>query len=107
MLLFCERFFFFTVRNTFLIEYVGEIIDLREFKKRSEKYSDQNNEHFYFMSLKNDLFIDATRKGNISRYFNHSCDPNCETQKVKKPEFSLLMMKLFLFLSLSKIKTIY
>ena len=69
-------------RNTFLIEYVGEVIDVKEFKKRFEKYADQNVEHFYFMSLQNDLFIDATRRGNISRYFNHSCDPNCETQKV-------------------------
>ena len=67
--------------NTFLIEYIGEVIGLREFKKRCEKYSEQNNEHFYFMSLHNDLFIDATKKGNISRFFNHSCDPNCETQK--------------------------
>lgn len=33
------------------------------------------------MSLHNELFIDATQKGNISRFFNHSCDPNCETQK--------------------------
>ena len=67
--------------DTFLIEYVGEVIDLREFKRRAERYSAQNNEHFYFMSLQNDLFIDATRKGNMSRFFNHSCDPNCETQK--------------------------
>ena len=65
-----------------MIEYVGEVIFVKEFKKRFEKYADQNIEHFYFMSLQNDLFIDATRKGNISRYFNHSCDPNCETQKV-------------------------
>jgi hypothetical protein len=57
--------------NTFLIEYVGEIIGLKEFKRRCEKYSEQNNEHFYFMSLQNDLFIDATRKGNMSRFFNH------------------------------------
>ena len=25
--------------------------------------------------------IDARHKGNNSRYINHSCDPNCETQK--------------------------
>uniref|UniRef100_A0A4Y6EZ29 [histone H3]-lysine(36) N-trimethyltransferase n=1 Tax=Brachionus koreanus TaxID=1199090 RepID=A0A4Y6EZ29_9BILA len=67
--------------ESFLIEYVGEVIDLKEFKKRCETYSEQNNEHFYFMALQNDVFIDATKKGNISRFFNHSCDPNCETQK--------------------------
>ncbi len=57
--------------DTFLVEYVGEVIDLREFKHRCEKYSKQKNEHFYFMSLQNDLFLDATKKGNISRFFNH------------------------------------
>src|SRR5579883_1983254 len=80
--MFKYEYIWFYFRNTFLIEYIGEVIGLREFKKRSEKYAEQNNEHFYFMSLMNDLFIDATKKGNISRYFNHSCDPNCETQKV-------------------------
>jgi hypothetical protein len=67
--------------NTFLIEYIGEVVGLKEFIRRSKKYSRQNIEHFYFMSLRNDLFIDATKQGNISRFFNHSCDPNCETQK--------------------------
>ncbi|CAK9296096.1 unnamed protein product [Gordionus sp. m RMFG-2023] len=33
------------------------------------------------MSLKQSQIIDATNKGSYSRFINHSCDPNCETQK--------------------------
>jgi SET domain-containing protein len=33
------------------------------------------------MSLKTDQVIDATRRGGIARFINHSCDPNCELQK--------------------------
>ena len=37
--------------------------------------------HMYYMSLAPDQLIDATDKGNASRFINHSCDPNCEIQK--------------------------
>merc|ERR1719375_2899232 len=33
------------------------------------------------MSLSSGELIDACQKGNISRFFNHSCEPNCEIQK--------------------------
>lgn len=63
------------------MEYVGEVLDYEQFYKRAQTYSDENNLHHYFMSLKGDTVIDATMKGNISRFINHSCDPNAETQK--------------------------
>ncbi|CAH4012491.1 unnamed protein product [Pieris brassicae] len=65
----------------FLMEYVGEVLAYDQFYKRAQAYSDENNLHHYFMSLKGDTVIDATVKGNISRFINHSCDPNAETQK--------------------------
>ncbi|KAF5298400.1 hypothetical protein FQR65_LT01178 [Abscondita terminalis] len=65
----------------FILEYVGEVIGPDEFDERATEYSKEKNPHYYFMSLRSDAVIDATQKGNISRFINHSCDPNAETQK--------------------------
>ena len=65
----------------FIMEYVGEVIDPREFRRRAKEYARDKNKHYYFMALKSDAIIDATQQGNISRFINHSCDPNAETQK--------------------------
>ncbi|KAJ7322072.1 hypothetical protein JRQ81_018359 [Phrynocephalus forsythii] len=67
--------------NTFVLEYCGEVLDHKEFKARVKEYARSKNIHYYFMALKNDEIIDATQKGNCSRFMNHSCEPNCETQK--------------------------
>lgn len=66
--------------GTFVMEYVGEVLNSKQFEKRVGEYSDKV-EHYYFMALSSDCVIDATKKGNISRFINHSCDPNAETQK--------------------------
>lgn len=67
--------------NTFIIEYVGEVITANEFRHRYEAAVSQQKQNFYFLSLGNGLYIDAEFKGNIARFINHSCDPNCITQK--------------------------
>jgi hypothetical protein len=67
----------------FISEYVGEVLDAKLFKKRQKEYQQENIQHHYFMALNNEEVIDATRKGNCTRFTNHSCDPNSETQKVR------------------------
>jgi palmitoyltransferase ZDHHC9/14/18 len=34
------------------------------------------------MSFHNKTIIDATRRGTIARFANHSCEPNCEMIKL-------------------------
>lgn len=60
-------------------EYQGEVISMKEFRERRQEY--EGERHFYFMSLTSKLVIDASRKSQATRFLNHSCDPNAETQK--------------------------
>ncbi|CAG8494432.1 9888_t:CDS:10 [Ambispora gerdemannii] len=68
-------------KNTFIIEYTGEIVPKDVFYQRQTDYAKKGIEHFYFMSLTNGELIDATKKGCIARFMNHSCNPNCFIQK--------------------------
>ena len=69
-------------RGDFIIEYVGEIMNSTEFNQRFAQKLDNFDKNFYFMSLNNNLYIDAEFFGNISRFFNHSCEPNIEIRKI-------------------------
>lgn len=65
----------------FVVEYVGEVMEQSECFKRLEKQDKAGTESFYMLSLDNGLIIDARLKANMARFANHSCDPNCITQK--------------------------
>ena len=67
--------------NDFIFEYIGEVIGEGQFRRRMVQYDEEGIKHFYFMSLTKGEFVDATKKGNLGRFCNHSCNPNCYVDK--------------------------
>jgi hypothetical protein len=93
-------------RDTLIYEYVGDVVSNPTFMKRMREYAEEGIEHFYFMMLQKDevsriappsrprrrcaitafalrvpQFIDATKRGGIGRFANHSCNPNSYVAK--------------------------
>lgn len=62
-----------------IVEYTGELIRLSVTEVRQKFYETEGNHGSYIFRLDKDLYIDATHKGGIARFLNHSCDPNCKT----------------------------
>jgi SET domain-containing protein len=62
-----------------IIEYVGERISWDEALRRHPHDPSQPNHTFYF-HVSDALTIDGKVGGNASRWINHSCAPNCETE---------------------------
>jgi len=54
------------------MEYAGEVIRRPLADRREQQYALQGL-GLYFFALDRDHCIDATHKGNIARYINHSC----------------------------------
>uniref|UniRef100_J3MTF1 SET domain-containing protein n=1 Tax=Oryza brachyantha TaxID=4533 RepID=J3MTF1_ORYBR len=68
-------------KDDFVIEFVGEVIDDKACEERLEDMRKRGDKNFYMCKVKKDFVIDATFKGNDCRFFNHSCEPNCQLQK--------------------------
>ena len=69
--------------GSFVIEYVGEVINTETMNCRmlQQRVQSPDDLAFYIMALENGLFIDSKLKGNESRFINHSCDPNCRLER--------------------------
>ena len=62
-------------KNTRIIDYAGEKISNQESLKRERRYI--RHGHIWCFKLTNRTVIDAGVGGNIARFINHSCRPNC------------------------------
>ncbi|KAG2636742.1 hypothetical protein PVAP13_2NG470100 [Panicum virgatum] len=71
----------FIPRGSMVVEYVGEIVGQRVADKREIEYQSGKRQQYksacYFFKIDREHIIDATCKGGIARFVNHSCQPNC------------------------------
>lgn len=63
--------------GTRIIEYKGERITWTQAIKRAAASGFPIN-HTYFFTLNDGHIIDGASHGNVARFINHSCEPNCE-----------------------------
>lgn len=71
-------------KGSFVSVYAGEIISHRE-KCLREEHSETSVTYIIDAQVGPKwahMIIDGGRKGNISRFFNHSCDPNLKTKLI-------------------------
>ncbi|XP_049286221.1 histone-lysine N-methyltransferase Su(var)3-9-like isoform X1 [Anopheles funestus] len=64
----------------YISEYCGEVISYDEAEKRGREYDAVGRTYLFdldFNDTDNPYTLDAARYGNVTRFFNHSCDPNC------------------------------
>ena len=62
-------------KNTRIIDYAGEKISNQESLRRERRYI--RDGHLWCFKLTNRTVIDAAVGGNLARFINHSCRPNC------------------------------
>jgi len=62
-------------KRAWIVEYKGELVSRAEGLRREERYAKRGR---LWTFVVNDRWIrDAGVGGNIARYINHSCRPNC------------------------------
>jgi histone-lysine N-methyltransferase SETD1 len=62
---------------------VGELVRQKVADMREIKYEKQGVGSSYLFRMLDDEIVDATKKGGIARFINHSCNPNCTAKIIK------------------------
>ncbi|KAF4120160.1 [histone H3]-lysine4 N-trimethyltransferase SETD1 [Geosmithia morbida] len=74
-------------KDDMIIEYVGEVVRQQVAEIREKRYLKSGIGSSYLFRIDDSTVVDATKKGGIARFINHSCMPNC-TAKIIKVEGS-------------------
>ena len=66
-----------------IIEYVGEKIRQEVADLREIAYTQSGIGSSYLFRIDEGTVVDATKKGGIARFINHSCSPNCTAKIIR------------------------
>ncbi|KAL9106726.1 MAG: hypothetical protein Q9227_008295 [Pyrenula ochraceoflavens] len=69
--------------NDMIIEYVGEKLRQEVADMREANYDRQGVGSSYLFRIDENTVVDATKRGGIARFINHSCTPNCTAKIIK------------------------
>ncbi|KAL7752403.1 hypothetical protein RI367_001937 [Sorochytrium milnesiophthora] len=97
--------------GTFVCQYLGQVISVADAQELEKQYSKHTACTYIFDldfargdqfagvegKLEAEYSIDGTRWGNISRFINHSCDPNCAIYAVQYDSADPLLHRLAFF----------
>lgn len=69
--------------NEMIIEYVGEKVRQEIADLRERRYEKSGIGSSYLFRIDESHVVDATKKGGIARFINHSCMPNCTAKIIR------------------------
>jgi histone-lysine N-methyltransferase SETD1 len=69
--------------NDMIIEYVGEKVRQQVADMRERRYLKSGIGSSYLFRIDENTVVDATKRGGIARFINHSCTPNCTAKIIK------------------------
>jgi SET domain-containing protein len=67
-------------KNTRIVDYAGEKITTKQSTPREARYLKLG--HIWCFTINRNWVRDAAVGGNVARFINHSCSPNCYSQVV-------------------------
>ncbi|MGB0132863.1 SET domain-containing protein [Dokdonella sp.] len=67
-----------------LVEYKGQLLTHAQADRLYDGTTDTG--HTFLFTLNDRYVIDANVEGNVARWFNHSCSPNCQAVHEEDPK---------------------
>ncbi|EHK99806.1 putative Histone-lysine N-methyltransferase, H3 lysine-4 specific [Glarea lozoyensis 74030] len=93
--------------NDMIIEYVGEKIRQQVADLRENNYLRSGIGSSYLFRIDENTVVDATKKGGIARFINHSCMPNCTAKIITVEKSKRIVIYALRDIAMSKFFTAF